>query len=73
MAVTTGGPLFVTEVSLRRDPRGVPDGYPYSLSFDGEAPRQVEFSETELYQVTRAFLENPARMLREMMDEGEDA
>jgi predicted ATPase len=31
LAVTTGNPLFVTEVSLRRDPRGVPDGYPYSL------------------------------------------
>jgi len=39
-------------------------------SFDGEAPRQVQFSETEHYQVTRAFLENPARMLRELMEPG---
>jgi predicted ATPase len=41
-------------------------------SFDGEAPRRVEFGDTEHYQVTRAFLENPERMLRELMDQRED-
>jgi predicted ATPase len=32
------------------------------------APRQIEFNETEHYQVTRAFLANPERMLRELID-----
>jgi predicted ATPase len=36
--------------------------------FGGEAPREVEFTETEHYQVTRAFLANPERMLRELID-----
>jgi predicted ATPase len=33
-----------------------------------EAPRPIEFTETEHYQVTRAFLDHPDRMLRELMD-----
>jgi predicted ATPase len=41
--------------------------------FGDEAPRQVEYSETEHYQVTRAFLANPERMLRELIDgEGDE-
>jgi len=35
---------------------------------DGE-PHQLAYLETEHYQVTRAFLENPERMLRELMTE----
>src|SRR5262245_62998546 len=31
MAATTA-PVFVREVTLRRDPRGTPGGYPYSLA-----------------------------------------
>jgi predicted ATPase len=33
-----------------------------------EAPRPIEFTETRHYQVTRAFLDHPDRMLRELMD-----
>jgi predicted ATPase len=33
----------------------------------------VEFDDTDHYQMTRTFLENPERMLRELMDGGEDA
>ena len=37
-------------------------------SFGSEAPHPVEFVDTEHYQVTRAFLDNPERMLRELVD-----
>src|SRR5690349_12917033 len=36
--------------------------------FGEEAPRQIEFVDTEHYQVTREFLANPERMLRELLD-----
>jgi predicted ATPase len=36
--------------------------------FGDEAPRQIEFTETEHYQVTRDFLANPRRMLRELIE-----
>jgi predicted ATPase len=38
LAVTSAASMFVTELSLRRDPRGLPDEYPYSLP----AIRQLE-------------------------------
>jgi predicted ATPase len=38
LAVTSAAPVFVTELSLRRDPRGSPEAYPYSLP----AIRQLE-------------------------------
>ena len=37
--------------------------------FGEEGPRPIEFEETEHYQVTRAFLANPGRMLRELLEE----
>lgn len=37
-------------------------------SFGSEAPHPVEFLDTEHYQVTRAFLDNPERMLHELVD-----
>jgi predicted ATPase len=36
--------------------------------FGDGAPRRIELDETEHYQVTRAFLANPERMLRELLD-----
>jgi predicted ATPase len=36
--------------------------------FGEEAPRRIKYTETEHDQVTRAFLTNPERMLRELMD-----
>jgi len=36
--------------------------------FGDEAPRRVEYPDTEHYQVTREFLANPERMLRELLD-----
>jgi predicted ATPase len=35
-------------------------------AFGAEAIHQVEFTETEHYQITKAFLDHPARMLREL-------
>src|SRR5262249_51475087 len=40
--------------------------------FGDDARRRIEFTETEHYQVTRAFLANPERMLRELVDGGSD-
>ena len=44
--------------------------YPHAtiLLFDDEGVRPVRYEETEHYRVTRAFLEHPARMLRELID-----
>lgn len=39
-----------------------------NLSFDGDAIKPVEFEETEHYKVTRAFLSDPERYLRELFD-----
>ena len=44
-----------------------------NLSFDGDAIVPVEFEETEHYRVTRAFLGDPERYLRELFDEDADA
>ena len=43
--------------------------YPHAtiLLFDDEDVRPVKYEETEHYRVTRAFLEHPARMLRELI------
>ena len=40
------------------------------LSFDGETIELVEYEETEHYRITKAFLGNPERYLRELFDEG---
>ena len=38
-------------------------------SFGNGPPQVLAYRDTEHYQVTRAFLENPERMLRELMTE----
>jgi len=40
------------------------------LSFDGDTIEPVEYEETEHYRITKAFLGNPERYLRELFDEG---
>jgi predicted ATPase len=40
--------------------------------FGDGPPQPLEYRDTEHYQVTRAFLENPERMLRELMREESD-
>ena len=40
------------------------------LSFDGDIIEPVEYEETEHYRITKAFLGNPERYLRELFDEG---
>lgn len=42
------------------------------LSFDGDGIESVAYEETEHYRVTRAFLGNPEKYLRELFDEGSD-
>ena len=46
-------------------------GYPGATIYDfGEhPPREVAYRETEHFQITRAFLEHPERMLRELLRE----
>jgi predicted ATPase len=39
------------------------------LQFDGEGVREVSFRETEHYLISRRFLENPDRMLAELLEE----
>jgi predicted ATPase len=41
--------------------------------FGDGPPQPLEYRDTEHYQVTRAFLENPERMLRELMKEESDS
>ena len=44
------------------------------FTFGEDGIHSISYEETEHYQITRAFLENPARMLRELFaepDEGE--
>lgn len=43
------------------------------LSFDGDGIEAVAYEETEHFRVTRAFLGNPERYLRELFDEDADA
>ncbi len=40
--------------------------------FGAGEPQQIAYRDTEHYQVTRGFLENPERMLRELMAEDPD-
>ena len=46
-------------------------GYPGATiyAFGNHPPRPIAYEETEHFQVTRAFLEHPARMLRELFRE----
>ena len=44
-----------------------PDAWIYVLGDDG--PRRTPYEETEHYRVTRMFLENPARMLRTLLED----
>jgi predicted ATPase len=48
--------------------------YPGALIYEfyDKGVRSVAYTDTEHYLVTRAFLENPERMLRELLDEKED-
>ena len=39
------------------------------LEFSGEGIRAVDYRETEHYQVTRRFLEDPERMLRYLLED----
>jgi len=39
------------------------------LNFDGETIEPVEYEETEHYRITKAFLGNPERYLRELFDD----
>lgn len=40
------------------------------LSFDGDTIEPVNYEETEHYRITKAFLGNPGRYLRELFNEG---
>jgi len=40
------------------------------LSFDGDTIEPVEYEETEHYRITKAFLGNPERYLKELFDDG---
>ena len=46
---------------------GIPDAE--ILSFDGEEIHPVEYEETESYRITKLFVENRERMLKELMEE----
>jgi predicted ATPase len=48
-----------------------PDALIYSFTERGIAA--VAYEDTEHYRVTRAFLESPQRMLRQLLDAGTDA
>lgn len=48
---------------------GYPDATIYE--FGDHPPRPIAYLDTEHYQVTKAFLEHPDRMLRELMREDE--
>jgi predicted ATPase len=61
-------PLF-KDLKLKKVPPAPTDS---SKPFDGEAPRPMDFTETEHYQIARAFLANPELMLRELMDREAD-
>ena len=39
------------------------------LNFDGDKIKQVKYENTDHYRVTKAFLGNPERYLRELFDE----
>jgi predicted ATPase len=44
--------------------------YPQATIFSlgGERIRQIDYEETEHFQVTRRFLNDPQRMLRDLLD-----
>ncbi|RNM18964.1 AAA family ATPase [Dickeya undicola] len=44
-------------------------GYPDALiyQFDGDSLSQVNYKDTDHYQITRSFLNNPEKMLKELM------
>ena len=48
-------------------------GFPNAqiLSFDGGTLQEIAYHETDAYAITRAFLANPERMLRELFADGE--
>ena len=49
---------------------GVPDAE--ILAFSGESIRPIAYDEAESVQISRLFLENPARMVRMLMDDSRD-